>query len=145
MKLSSKTKNKIINYFRKKPEIAAVYMYGSQSKGGARADSDVDLAVLVSDKRGFGGFDIPQTRYTYDLERLTGKKVEVQDLGSVAIDFAHRVLSEGELLLGLESAKRVEFEEYVLRVYFDMKPSIDEYFYYLRQIVKKGDLGVRYI
>ena len=145
MKLDDNTKNKIINFFKDKKEVEAVYLYGSYAKETAREDSDIDLAVIVSDENDFEGFDMPQTRYNYDLGKLTGKKIEVQNLESVAIDFAHRVLYEGELLMGLGSKKRVDFEEMVLRVYFDMKPAIEEYFYYLRKIAKKGELGVRYI
>ena len=144
MRLNRKDKEKIGKYFADKPEIAAVYLYGSFAKGDAMAESDIDLAVLVKDHKGFGGFDIPETRYTYDLEKLMGKKVEVQNLDSVSVDFAHRVISEGEILLGLNSKKRIVFEERVMGVYFDMKPSMDEYFKYLGQIAKKGELGVRY-
>ena len=66
-------------------------------------------------------------------------------MDSVAIDFAYRVISEGKLLLGLDSPKIVEFEEKVLRVYFDMKPFFDEYFASIHEIAKKGELNVRYI
>ena len=145
MRLGKTLKEKIRKYFSDKPEIAAVYLYGSFAKGRARKDSDIDLAVLVNDKGGFSGFDIPQTRYTYDLQKITHKEVEVQNLDAVSVDFAKRVISEGKILLGLESKKRIEFEEKVLREFFDMKPSIDEYYKYLRIIAKKGELGVRYI
>src|SRR3989344_1868581 len=106
MRLSKKKKDKIAKFFEGKPEIAAAYLYGSQAKGFARKDSDIDLAVLVGDRKSFSGFDIPQTRYTYELSKLLGKGVEVQDIGKAPVDFAHRVISEGELLLGLESKKR---------------------------------------
>jgi predicted nucleotidyltransferase len=145
MKLNKSLQQKIVGYFSDKPEIAAVYLYGSQAKGTARDDSDIDLAVLVKNRKSFSGFDMPQTRYYYDLEKLTGKKVEVQDLGKTPVDFAHRVISEGEILCGLDSRKRVEFEERILRVYFDMKPFFDEYMKSIHEIAKKGELSVRYI
>ncbi|OGM23035.1 hypothetical protein A2865_04800 [Candidatus Woesebacteria bacterium RIFCSPHIGHO2_01_FULL_39_17] len=145
MKLSSDIRKKIIRYFSEKPEIEAVYLYGSQAKGFARSDSDIDLAILVNDKGNFRGFDIPQTRYLYDLGKITHKEFEVQNLESCPVDFAHRVISEGKILLGIDSKKRVEFEEKILREFFDMKPSIDEYFVYLSEIARKGELGARYI
>jgi len=145
MKLSKNNEKKISDFFKNKPEIAAVYLYGSYAKNTARKDSDIDIAVLVRDRKSFNGFDIPQTRYLYDLSRLLKSEVEVVDLEHSPIDFAYRVISEGKLLLGLESEKRVKYEESILQRYFDMKPAIDEYFYQLRQIAKKGDLGARYI
>lgn len=145
MKLNPKLLEKINKYFSEKKEVAVVYLYGSYAKGEERADSDIDLALLIDNRKSFKGFDIPQTRYTYDLEKLTGKKVEVQDLYKAPMDFAYRVISEGKILSGFDSLKRVEFEEKVLRIYFDIKPSINEYFKYLSDIAKKGDLGVRYI
>src|SRR3989304_7068418 len=143
MKLNSKIRKKITDYFSKKPEIEAVYLYGSQAKNVARSDSDIDLAALVNDKGNFSGFDIPQTRYAHELQRIIHKEIEVQNLEDVSIDFAHRVLSEGQLLVGLESKKRVEFEERILRVYFDMKPFFDEYVQSIHEIAKKGELNVR--
>ena len=47
MKLSLKQKQQIIAYFRLQPEVAGVYLYGSQVTGGAGNLSDVDLAVLL--------------------------------------------------------------------------------------------------
>ncbi|KKQ43061.1 MAG: putative nucleotidyltransferase [Microgenomates group bacterium GW2011_GWC1_37_8] len=145
MDINKAIKAKISSYFVKRPEVLAVYLYGSQAKGFAREDSDIDLAILVKDHKSFSGFDIPQTRYLYDLEKLTGKRVEVQDLAFEPIDFAQRVISEGRILVGLNSKKRIEFEENILRVYFDLKPSIDEYYKYLNQMAKRGELDVRYI
>lgn len=144
-KMHQLVKEQIIQYFENKPEIAAVYLYGSQVKDYARENSDIDLAVLVNDRKSFSGFDIPQTRYTYDLEKLTGQKVEVQDLGLAPVDFAFKVISEGEILIGLDSKERVDFEEKILRVYFDMKSFFNEYSYYIGEIAKRGELDARYI
>jgi predicted nucleotidyltransferase len=144
MKLGKTNEDNVRKYFENKPEIAAVYLFGSFAKGYAKKYSDIDIAVLVKNRKSFSGFDTPRTRYTYDLEKLMRKKVEVQDLDSVSVDFAQRVISEGKILLGLESKKRVEFEEKVLRMYFDMKPFFDEYFKSIHEIAKRGELNVRY-
>jgi len=49
MSLNVKIAGKIVNYFAKEPGVAAVYLYGSQARGDAKAASDIDLAVLVTD------------------------------------------------------------------------------------------------
>ncbi|OGD86204.1 hypothetical protein A2164_02020 [Candidatus Curtissbacteria bacterium RBG_13_35_7] len=138
-------KKTIIDYFSKKPEVAAVYLYGSYARGEANINSDIDLAILVTNKKKYSGFGIPQVVFAAELKKLTGKEVEIQDLGVCRVDFAHRVLAEGELLISNNQKARIQFEEKTLRVYFDLKPALDEYYQYLSKITKKGELHVRYI
>jgi len=145
LKFNFQTKNKIVKYFSSKPEVAAVYLYGSYARGDAKADSDIDLAVLVTDKRKYKGFGIPQVVFANDLNQITGQKVEVQDLAVCPVDFARRVLAEGQLLITNNEKARINFEEKIIRIYFDLKPSLDEYFKELAEITKKGELHVRYI
>lgn len=144
MSLNAKTKDIIINYFAKKPEVTAIYLYGSRARGDAKRNSDIDLAALVTDERKYPGFGIPQVVFGQDLSKLTGRKVEVQDLKTCSVDFSHRVLTEGKLLISNNEKARIAFEERVLRVYFDMKPALDEYYKSLSEITKKGELHVRY-
>lgn len=145
MKLEKTRIKKIVDYFSKKPEVAAVYLYGSYARGDARANSDIDLAVLVTDKRKYTGFGIVQVVFAQDLSKITDKKVDVVDLDDATVDFAHRVLSESILLISSNDKARIKFEEKTLRVYFDLKPAIEEYYKHLSEITKRGDLGVRFI
>lgn len=138
MSIDQKTKQIIIDYFAGKPEVATVYLYGSQARGDARPDSDIDLGVLMIDKKNFYHYDS-------DLSSLTKREVEIQDLHECRVDFAHRVLCKGNLLLSNNEKARVDFEEKIFRNYFDMKPFLDEYYKSLSEITKRGELHVRYI
>jgi len=144
MKLSQNQVKKIKNYFAKKPEVAAVYLYGSFARGEAKKTSDIDLAVLVTDRSKYKGFGIPQVVFAQDLEKITGKKVEVQDLTACSVEFAHRVLSEGKLIISNNEKERVYFQTSIVQKYFDLKPILDEYNYHLTKIIKRGELHVRY-
>lgn len=37
----------LVQYFQRRPEFTAAYLYGSYDEGVARPDSDVDIAVLT--------------------------------------------------------------------------------------------------
>jgi predicted nucleotidyltransferase len=48
MQLTDKQQATIITWAEKTPEVEAVILYGSRSKGTARLDSDVDLALVMT-------------------------------------------------------------------------------------------------
>jgi len=39
--------NRITEYFKDRPEVLAVYLFGSYAKGGERTDSDIDLGIFL--------------------------------------------------------------------------------------------------
>lgn len=143
MKLEEKIIGKMVEYFSKKPEITAVYLYGSYARGEANEMSDIDLGVVLKERQ-LEAFSIPEVQMAEELSDITGIKVEIQNLELCRIDFAHRVVSEGLLIYSGDEKLRVEFEEKIFRDYFDIKPMLEEYYYYLSQMAKKGELGARY-
>lgn len=146
MKINSENLAKIKKYFQQKPGAVAVYLYGSFARGEAKKSSDVDLGVVFTKKRKKEKpFSLLQLVFSDELTKILKRKIEVQDLSVCRIDFAHRVLSEGRLVYSGDEKRRIEFEEKVFRVFFDLKPSFDEYYYYLSQMAKKGEIGVRYL
>lgn len=144
MKLEQQILDKIVAYFSRKPEITAVYLYGSYARGEANKDSDIDLGVVFKEKTE-AAFNFPEATLAEESSNILGKEVEVQDLALCPIDFAHRVISEGQLIYCIDEKSRAEMEEKIIRDYFDMKPILSEYYRCLSEIAKKGELGVRYI
>lgn len=144
MRLRENIIEKIAKYFSRKPQVIAVYLYGSFAKGEAKKDSDIDLGVVLGKKGRPRAFRIPQVIFSQELSKLLREKVEVQDLSASSLEFSHRVLSEGKLIFCRDHAKRIDFETMVVRKYFDLKPYFEEYYHYLSQIAKKGELNVRY-
>lgn len=143
MGISKQILQKIEEYFSQKPEVAAVYLYGSQARGDAKDNSDIDLGILLTVKDVSKRFKL-QVAYSFELPKVTNKEIEVQDLENCSVDFAHRVLAEGKLLVSNNEKVRIEFEERIFRTYFDLKPALDEYFSKLSEIAKRGELHVRY-
>lgn len=145
MKFDENIQRKIIKYLSRKKEVAAVYLFGSQIKGGAREGSDIDIGILFAQTKKKSLLSLPEITYSSNLSEIIGKRVEAIDLGRTRIDFAHRVITEAKLLLSNNEKARINFEEKILSLYFDLKPALDEYFNNLSQITRRGELHVRYL
>jgi len=57
------------------PEVRAVYIFGSQSRGVARPDSDVDLGVLYRSRQALSA----TLQLERELEQAVGRKIDLID------------------------------------------------------------------
>lgn len=78
------------------PHALAFYLFGSQAKGEANAESDVDLAVLLP------GYADAQLLWdaAADLARVLGRHVDLLDLRAAGTVMQHQVLTTGHRLWG---------------------------------------------
>ena len=110
-----------------RPErIAAAWLFGSRASGRARADSDVDVAILMLDEPpetldGMG-FDVAAA-----LEEQLDVPVDLVILNRAPAELVHYVLRGGELVHETDASRRVAFEVRARAEYFDLKPILDEY------------------
>jgi hypothetical protein len=101
-------------------EVVAAFLFGSTARGTRRAESDVDLGLLLAGEP-------PRTLATLELdlegklERRLGVPVQVVILNLAPPDLVHRVLRDGELLLDRDPSTRVRFEVRSRREYFDVR------------------------
>jgi uncharacterized protein len=109
---------------RQLPEVRLAWCFGSQARGEARGDSDVDVAVLVDaealDRRG----EVATIRR---LAGRLGRRVPSTRLDLVLLNDAspllrHRVLRDGQLLLARSEEERVRFVRQTLREVQDFAP-----------------------
>ena len=121
-------------------EIQAAYIFGSVAADRARPDSDVDIAVLV-DRR-----VRPARMLTYRLglmadlgSALRRSDVEVVILNEASPLLAHRVLSQGQLVLERSASARVRVQGNPARRYFDLIPMFEAQI----RSFKKSARGVR--
>ena len=123
----------------KRPEIQAAYVFGSVASGRARADSDVDVAVLI-DRR------VPPGRilkYRLKLMADLGAALRRSDVDAVILNeasplLAHRVLSQGTLVFERSAPARVRFQTKTASLYLDLIPIFETYIRYLKRNVREG-------
>ena len=138
--LKAETINLIKDYFLKQPSVLAVYLYGSQATGAAKKDSDIDLAILFDEKKDPDTFAL-RGQLDIELESLLSTDVDIQSLGDCRVSFVHRVLSEGKLLYKKESIDLTDFQVRTVQNYFDLKPTLDQYYLLLSERARSGLIG----
>lgn len=79
---------------RSLPSLLAVYMFGSQAKGTAQADSDLDLAVLVA------GYAKPLQLWqlSSELADIANCPVDLVDLRQASTVMQYQIITTGKRL-----------------------------------------------
>ena len=111
--------NKIRDYFTKRNDISAVYIFGSFNTERFSQNSDLDLAVIYSeglDK--FKRFDL-KLELMAALEKLIKLEVDIVDFENVDLKFKHQIL-DGKLIYCSDQSRRVELEKRAILNYIDM-------------------------
>lgn len=117
----------IAEIMRRQPGVVAAWVFGSEARGQARPDSDLDVGILVRERN-------PSPLDWYErlaslaaqLEGLVpGRRVDVVLLEPQGPVFCHRVLSEGRLVYDADSTRRVDFESDTYVRYFDFLPTYE--------------------
>ena len=97
--------------------VRAVYLFGSQSAGSARSDSDVDLGVLYRTRQ-----PLATTLWLEEeCERAIGTKVDLVDASRAGAFLALEIV-RGERIFCREPTETDRFELYVLRRAGDLLP-----------------------
>ena len=106
--------HELIEHIRKSvPSIIALYRFGSQAKGTARPDSDIDLAILARDP-------IPNIRRFEIAQELAAQlhlDVDLVDLRTASTVMRMQVLSTGTCLDAPDEPAHREFEMYAYSDY----------------------------
>jgi len=90
-----------------------LYRFGSQAKGTARPDSDVDLAILSREP-------IPNLRrfeLAQELATQLHRDVDLVDLRTASTVMRMQVISSGECLFKVSDRLQGEFEDLVYSTY----------------------------
>jgi predicted nucleotidyltransferase len=91
------------------------YVFGSVANGSERESSDIDLAVLLAPAAEPAAFE----RLAADLETLSGRPVDLVDLGGAPPILAREIVSNGQLLFCRDEEQRILFESRTIARYLD--------------------------
>ncbi|MEK7308027.1 MAG: nucleotidyltransferase domain-containing protein, partial [Nitrospirota bacterium] len=125
MNLQSDIK-RIINYFKDRDEISALYIFGSAVNGKEIAESDVDIAVLINDhKKGRRTYESLRKTYYAASPKLSIRPVDIVIMNTAPPFLKHRIIKTGKVLFDRNKRLRTRFTANAIIEYFDYKPIED--------------------
>lgn len=99
------------------PAIEFAWLFGSQARGDARADSDIDIAIHGRP----GGWPLFRDSLAALGDRVPTGQAHVVLLADAPPGLAHRVLRDGVLLVDRDPVARVRFSVRSQSMYQDME------------------------
>lgn len=141
MKLSFEQKRKIVDYFRRRPEVAGVYLYGSQTMGRAGTLSDVDVAIIMAGETAKDRYLDFQLEYISEIQSIlkvdlaADVKILNQDY---ALIYQASVINQGELAVNNQPKEVEQFVHRVGMLYPDFYPVLQNYYYQMHQRLEGG-------
>lgn len=121
--LAEKLPAKIAEY----PEIAVAYLFGSQARGDAWGESDVDIGLVYrTRKTPRAVHERVADAVARHVGAITGiERVDVLDLEAQGPFFCHQVLCDGRRLFVADEARRVDFESDSIVRGIDFRPTYE--------------------
>jgi predicted nucleotidyltransferase len=116
---------KIKNKLSQRPEVLAVYLYGSQATGKPRLDSDIDLGVLLYPNKTYSLLD--EGELNFGLAKIVAPfNVHVYIINDKSPLFRYQVIAPRKILFSKDDSQRADFEVKTFNEYFEMQPFLEE-------------------
>ena len=118
--------------------IKLAYLFGSQAKGNAAAESDFDIAVLF-EKGNNHPDSLDKTVYLKeDLRDYFPNEVDIVALNQANSLLKYEVISNGRLLYAEDEKFRLDFEVLSINEYIDDKYTLEIYYDALNKRIEQG-------
>jgi len=119
--------NEIIR-IAKQYRLSLIYLFGSKARGRDTTFSDIDIAVLVKNKK-----EINFQKLILDLIFkfsfvFNSDKIDLLILNKAGLDIQYTVISEGKVLYQLNEDIRCNYETRVISLYLDFQKYEAEYY-----------------
>ncbi len=119
---------KIAFQFKVYPFIVAAYRFGSTARGQESPLSDLDIAILVDDKRAPSGLQLLRLELilAYALQKeLSVSEVDLITLNHQRLSFQFNVLKTGRLIYDEDPAYRIRFVQKVIQAHLDFEATLE--------------------
>ncbi|MEW6218596.1 MAG: nucleotidyltransferase domain-containing protein [Thermodesulfobacteriota bacterium] len=113
----------LAEYFSFRPEVLAVYVFGSVAAGRERPGSDVDIAVLLQSARNLDRKALLD-QWLPDLCRLLRRDVDILVLNDASDVARMQVFRRGRLVLAVDPGQLARFRMTSLVQYLDFLPHL---------------------
>lgn len=127
MKLTKLQRQHLVKIGRGHKEILAMYLFGSQAKGGVAGPlSDVDIGLLIDPECSGLARERLQQRLFQEFSLATDTDfVDVIDLSTASVLLRYRILFEGEQLLDKQKIVTQQLIFKAMRDYEDFRPHLE--------------------
>lgn len=133
---------RIVRYFRTRDEVAALYLFGSLAEGRVTAESDIDIAVLVDEKKmKKADYGLLRGEYYRASPHFSLRSVDIVLLNAAPPYLKHRILKTGRILFDRNRKLRVKFTTDAIIEYLDFKPLEDIFNRAVAGRFKKASVG----
>ena len=139
-KFKKETLAKLTNYFAKRSEVIAAYIFGSLITGKVRKGSDIDVGLICRE-------NLIKNPLTYridviaDLMSLLKRKVDVVILNSANLLIRAQVFQKGLLVYEQDFRERVSFQAKSMGLYYDYKRYFEFHSRNLKKKIRAYGLG----
>jgi predicted nucleotidyltransferase len=120
--------NLLFDNLKNKPNIVALYIFGSYGTEYQNEHSDIDFAVLYNIVPNLNDELILEVEFSEIFET---DNIDIVNLNCASLEFQHKVIYTGDLLYCKDELKLADFKEYVFKYYGDygitMKLFYDDY------------------
>lgn len=121
-------RDEVAPLFRDYPFIVAAYQFGSTVRGQEGPLSDLDIAILVDDKRAPSAVDLLRIELilAHKLQKhLAVSEIDLITLNRQKLHLQHGILRTGQLIYDADPKYRVRFTQKVIEAYLDFQPTLE--------------------
>jgi uncharacterized protein len=132
----------LIAFLQTQPDVVAAYLFGSLAKGKTKAESDIDMAVLLTRAPDYVA-DKPDRQFQLmdQIERYADREIDLVILNTAPPILTFQVLSGGRLFYEGDREERVNFEVRAGKIYADLLPTYKFFEQALLREIRETGLG----
>ena len=119
--------DEVAHLFRAYPFVVAAYQFGSTVRGQESPLSDLDISILVDDKRAPSALDLLRIELilAHELQTYLGvPEIDLITLNRQKPPLQHGILRTGRLIYDADPKYRIRFTRKVIEAYLDFQPTL---------------------